>query len=57
MLQAKKLTYKQKRILADNMLNPADWLYVKETEFYIKVRNKDTGIEKMVSKFPRKYRS
>lgn len=51
MKQPKKLTYGQKLVVAAHMLNPKDWMFVGETDFYLKIINKDTHIIKSVDKF------
>ncbi|WP_394918973.1 DUF6906 family protein [uncultured Robinsoniella sp.] len=52
MKQPKKLTRVQKQILMDGGYNWHDYMYVSETDFYLKVIHKKTGILKNVSKFP-----
>lgn len=51
MKQPKKLTYAQKIIVAAHMLKPDDWMFVSETDFYLKIINKSTHIIKSVDKF------
>jgi hypothetical protein len=56
MKQAKKLTRSQKECLSAHMLNPKEWALVTETEFYLKIINRETGRTKMVDKFRREKR-
>ena len=53
MKQPKKLTREQKQCVSAHHLNPNNWALVAETEFYLKIINKDTGKTKMVDKFRR----
>ena len=56
MKQPKALTRDQKVCVFAHKLNPADWMLVEETEFYLRIINKETRRIKMVDKF-RKQRS
>ena len=51
MKQPKKLTRNQKECLSAHHLNAENWMLVEETEFYLKIINKQTGVKKMVDKF------
>lgn len=51
MKQPKKLTREQKCCVAAHYLNPKDWMFVEETEFYYKIINKKTGAIKSIDKF------
>lgn len=54
MKQAKKLTRQQKECLSAHGLVANNWMLVEETEFYLKIINKQTGTRKSVDKFRRK---
>lgn len=56
MKQPRKLKRAEKEILSKNGLQASKWMYVSETEFYLKVWNKDTHTIKNVSKYPSKAR-
>lgn len=51
MKQAKRLTRVQKECLSAHHLNPNNWALVAETEFYLKIINKENGKTKTVDKF------
>ena len=51
MKQPKKLTRSQKECLSAHHLNTENWMLVEETEFYLKIINKQTGVKKMIDKF------
>lgn len=51
MKQPKKLTREQKCCVAAHYLNPKDWMFVEETEFYYKIINKKTEAIKSIDKF------
>lgn len=51
MKQPKKLTREQKCCVSAHCLNPKDWMFVEETEFYYKIINKNTGATKSIDKF------
>lgn len=51
MKQPKKLTRQQKECLSAHYLNANNWMLIEETEFYLKIINKETGKTKMVDKF------
>ncbi len=40
-------------LLSVHHLNANDWMLVEETEFYLKIINKQTGEKKFVDKFRR----
>ena len=46
MKQPKKLTREQKEACSAHHLNAEHWLLVEETEFYLKLINKETGSRK-----------
>lgn len=48
------LTRNEKEILEKTGLNSKEWLRVKKTEFYLTVQHRETGKQKIVSKFPAK---
>lgn len=50
MKQPKKLTYKQKKILSENGINPKDYSFLEDWQTKIVVINKVTGAKKAVSK-------
>ena len=54
MKQPKRLTRNQKQILMDNGYNWHDYMLTTETEFYLKIVHKKTGIRKSVSKFQKR---
>lgn len=56
MKQAKRLTRQQKECLSAHHLNADNWMLVEETDFYLKIINKQTGTRKSVDKFRRKVR-
>lgn len=49
----RRLTREQKLCLSAHKLNPADWFFLEETDFYYKVINKSTNTIKSVDKFRR----
>jgi hypothetical protein len=51
MKQPKKLTRQQKEACSAHHLNAEHWLLVEETEFYLKLINKETGSRKTIDKF------
>lgn len=51
MKQPKKLTRNQKECLSAHHLNAENWMLIEETEFYLKIINKQTGVKKIVDKF------
>ena len=51
MKQPKRLTYEQKLIVSGHNLNPNQWMFVEELEFYIKIIHKETGVTKLIDKF------
>lgn len=53
MKQPKKLTRRQKECLSAHYLSAEDWMLVEETEFYLKIINKQTGKIRSVDKFKR----
>lgn len=56
MKQPKKLTRQQKECLSAHHLNADNWMLVEETEFYLKIINKQAGTRKSVDKFRREVR-
>lgn len=54
MKNPKKLTRTQKEIVSSHGLNAKNWALVEETEFYLKIVNKDSGNTRMVDKFKRR---
>lgn len=54
MKQGKRLTRDQKEVVASHGLNPKEYSYIGETEFYLKLVNKTTGVPKMIDKFKRR---
>ena len=53
MKQPKRLTRSQKECLSAHYLNAGNWMLVEETEFYLKIINKQTGKVRNVDKFKR----
>lgn len=53
MKQPKRLTREQKEAVAASRLNPNNWMLAGETEFYLKVIHKESGIIRSVDKFRR----
>ena len=53
MKQPKRLTRSQKECLSAHYLNADNWMLVEETEFYLKIINKQTGKIMSVDKFKR----
>lgn len=53
MKQPKKLTREQKECLSAHHLIASNWMLVEETEFYLKIINKNTGSRRIVDKFRR----
>jgi hypothetical protein len=51
MKQPKKLTRAQKEACSTHHLNAEHWLLIEETEFYLKLINKETGSRKTIDKF------
>ena len=51
MKQPKKLTYSQKVIVSNNGLMTDDWMFVKETDYYLTVINKHDGKQKIIDKY------
>lgn len=56
MKQGRRLTRNEKEIVSSHGLNPKDYSYLSETEFYLKLVNKTTGVQKMIDKFRRNKR-
>lgn len=54
MKNPKKLTRTQKEIVSSHGLIVKNWALVEETEFYLKIVNKDSGKTRMVDKFKRR---
>ncbi len=53
MKQPKRLTREQKECVSAHHLNANNWMLAKETEFYLKIVNKQTGTSRSVDKFIR----
>lgn len=53
MKQPKRLTRSQKEAVSAAYLNPNDWLLVEETDFYLRIINKESKKARMVDKFLR----
>ncbi len=53
MKQPKRLTREQKEAVAASRLNPNNWMLAGETEFYLKVIHKESGIIRSVDKLRR----
>lgn len=53
MKQPKRLTREQKEAVAAARFNPANWMLAGETEFYLKIIHKESGIVRSVDKFRR----
>lgn len=53
MKQPKRLTRDQKSAVTAARLNPNNWMLAEETESYLKIINKDSGIIRSVDKFRR----
>lgn len=54
MKQAKKLTRDQKEIVRSQGLNENEWMFVKSSEFYMTIINKENGKTKIIDNFRRK---
>lgn len=54
MKNPKKLTRDQKEIVSAHNLNARNWSLVEETDFYLKIINKESGKIRMIDKFRRK---
>lgn len=53
MKQPKRLTKTQKECLTAHHLNAKKWALIEETDFYLKIINKQTGTRKTLDKFRR----
>lgn len=53
MKQPKRLTREQKVCLSAHHLKADNWMLVEETEFYLKVVNKESGRKRTLDKFRR----
>lgn len=53
MSRPKRLTREQKIIIASHGLNPNQWLLLQETEFFLKLVDKETGKKYNTDKFLR----
>lgn len=51
MKQPKRPTREQKAMISSYYLNPKQWMVAGETEFYLKIVNKETGKLRMISKY------
>lgn len=56
MKNPKRLTRIQKECVSAHYLQVEKWMLVEETEFYLKIINKETGKIKSIDKFRRKQR-
>lgn len=53
MKNPKRLTREMKQCVSAHHLNPNHWALVEETEFYLKIINKERGNTRMIDKFRR----
>ena len=53
MKQPKRLCREQKEAVQASGFNPNNWMLAGETEFYLKIIHKETGIVRSVDKFRR----
>lgn len=54
MKRPKKPTRAQKEMISDNYLNASKWLVIHESDFFLKIVNKDSGKMKTITKFGNK---
>ena len=54
MKQAKKPTRSQKEVISSNGLIASQWAVIDETDFYLKLINKENGQKKSIDRFVRK---
>ena len=54
MKQAKKPTRSQKEVIPSRGLIASQWAVTEETEFYLKLINKENGQKKSIDRFVRK---
>ena len=54
MKQAKKPTRSQKEVISSHGLIANQWAVIEETDFYLKLINKDNGQKKSIDRFVRK---
>lgn len=53
MKQPKKLTRSQKECLSAYHLSAKNWSLIEETDFYLKIVNKQTGTKRTIDKYRR----
>ena len=54
MKQAKKPTRSQKEVISSYGLISSQWAVIEETDFYLKLINKENGQKKSIDRFVRK---
>lgn len=54
MKQAKKPTRSQKEVISSRGLIASQWAVIEETDFYLKLINKENGQKKSIDRFVRK---
>ena len=54
MKQARKLKRAEKEIVSNNHLNAANWVFVSETDSYLKIMNKETSKQRNIPKTAKK---
>ena len=54
MKHAKKPTRSQKEVISSHGLIASQWAVIEETDFYLKLINKDNGQKKSIDRFVRK---
>ena len=54
MKQPKKLTRRQKEVIANNGLAASEWAAISENDFCLKIINKNNGMTKNIDKLRRK---
>lgn len=54
MKQAKKPTRSQKEVIYSHGLIASQWAVIEETDFYLKLINKENGQKKSIDRFVRK---
>lgn len=53
-MKPRKLTLAERAAVAVYYLNPKDWLFVSESEFYMKIVNAKTGKKRIIDKYARR---
>lgn len=56
MSRGRRLTLEQKKCVSAHYMNPKEWMLKEETEFYLKVTHKITGMTRTLDKFRGKIR-